>query len=593
MLDTMNRYRQCAFRWAFLLPFVLMGETSRPAWAADKKPVLLDILLPADAELEVNGHKTKSTGETRQFQSPPVTSGRTYAYALKVVWHGNTLTRRIELQPGNPITLDLRTELQTPAEPKPVGSFALLVPPALMLGADAKVVFPLRVKRFHFSDEVTITFENLPKGITVPKVTLSQDQSEGHAILSADTDAAHGTHEINVVAASGSTKDASTIEITVAKPESKPERAPRTPSKTKPETKPAKVSAAEPVLQLVLPSVVDVKVGQKQLVEMQVKTQDGSPLPAEPHVVLAETPDAQVRSVSSTASGFRIGQPIYNAGFTLHAKPDAAAGEYAMRVTGLAGHSQVKGILKVRVKAVPPMPGTASKTDLLLHVVPPQQPWLQPGRSKYVEVKVTAEGDSPLPTEPVVTLVASPESKLTSEVWTIFDFKNSPAAYKVGFAVKAASDAPEGERKVTVLSTAGTAKAEQAFKFPIRAAKHKFKPVRPAPVLQLVLPDGVELPARRTKYIEVQVKTADDSPLPAEPSVTLKAEPDARLRAVPWTFAFKPGQTACTIGLAVTAEAGCSAGNYEAHLHVVDGSSTAERTLKVTVKPSSVRPARP
>jgi uncharacterized protein (TIGR03000 family) len=302
----MNRFDKIRLSWVFVLSLVLLAEVPRPAWGADKKPVHLDILLPEDAELEIGGYKTKSTGETRRFESAPVEVGRTYAYSLKIAWHGHTLTRRIQVQPERLLTLDLRKELEALAAPKPAGSFALLAPPALMLKADQQLVFPLRVKRFDFPGSIRVHFENLPKGITVPEVKLSEDQSEGHAMLFAAADDSQGTHEIRVAAASGAMKDVSTIKVTISKPEkketkieSKSEKKPAPPLEIKvehkPEAKPEKTVEHKPAskagptlsLQLVLPTSVELRSGRATYVEMQVKTTDGSPLPEAPSVTSA------------------------------------------------------------------------------------------------------------------------------------------------------------------------------------------------------------------------------------------------------------------------------------------------------------------
>jgi len=129
-----------------------------PASGAEKKPALLDVLLPADAELEVDGYKAKATGETRLFETPPVELGKTYVYSIKVTWQGRTILRRIQLRPERVTTVDLRRELQTSATPAPVGSFSLLVPPAMTIKASQDAMLPLRVKRFDFPGSIRITF---------------------------------------------------------------------------------------------------------------------------------------------------------------------------------------------------------------------------------------------------------------------------------------------------------------------------------------------------------------------------------------------------------------------------------------------------
>jgi uncharacterized protein (TIGR03000 family) len=484
--------------WIFLLSLVSLGQASPLAWGEAKQSIRIDVLVPEDALLEVNGRKTKSTGESRRFESPPVMMGRTYAYSLKVSWKGHTLTRRIQVQPEHPVTLDLRKELQAIAEPKFAGSFALLVPPALILRVDDKVMFPLRVKRFDFPDPISIHFEKLPEAITASDVRLSEGQSESNAILFAAANAPLGSHEIRIAAAGGATRDHATIIVIVTKLETRSEIKPEKKPATAPETK------------------IENNTGPKLEIPVESKQE---------------------------------------------AKPE----------------------MKQETKPSP-----------RLRLLSPALIAMQPGQSKYVEIQATMENDGPLPAEPMVTMVSPPKSKLTNQVWTIFAFKNNPSAYTVGFAVKASPDAPAGEQKMTVQAAADQAQTEHVLHFLVNPAERKPNPpARSIPVLQLVLPSIVEVSVGKTKYIEVQVKTEDGSPLPAEPQVTLASSLASRLRSTPWTTTFKAGGSACTTGLAVTADPGGSEGDHEARLRALVGSERAERTLKVTIKPSSGSPAKP
>src|SRR5262249_55077887 len=45
--------------------------------------ILIKIRLPADAVLEIDGHKTTEKGEVRTFQTPPLPMGKRYTYNLK------------------------------------------------------------------------------------------------------------------------------------------------------------------------------------------------------------------------------------------------------------------------------------------------------------------------------------------------------------------------------------------------------------------------------------------------------------------------------------------------------------------------------
>jgi uncharacterized protein (TIGR03000 family) len=46
----------------------------------------LHVRLPADAELWLNGQRMKGTGPERDFITPPLKEGETYAYQVKARW---------------------------------------------------------------------------------------------------------------------------------------------------------------------------------------------------------------------------------------------------------------------------------------------------------------------------------------------------------------------------------------------------------------------------------------------------------------------------------------------------------------------------
>jgi uncharacterized protein (TIGR03000 family) len=67
------------------------------------------VIVPADAELWVDGSKTTSRGSVREFQSPPLEPGR-YAYDFRAHWMENgremTQTQTVAVSPGAHITVD-------------------------------------------------------------------------------------------------------------------------------------------------------------------------------------------------------------------------------------------------------------------------------------------------------------------------------------------------------------------------------------------------------------------------------------------------------------------------------------------------------
>jgi uncharacterized protein (TIGR03000 family) len=92
----------------------LAEESARAQAPAEPKPIHLRVLLPqSDALLTVEGLRTRQTGTTRLFESPPLQPGNDYVYTLEAVWQPNdyttiTRTRRVSVKVGPEITADLR-----------------------------------------------------------------------------------------------------------------------------------------------------------------------------------------------------------------------------------------------------------------------------------------------------------------------------------------------------------------------------------------------------------------------------------------------------------------------------------------------------
>jgi uncharacterized protein (TIGR03000 family) len=76
-----------------------------------RKTVIVEVYLPAEARLFVEGQETRATGPVRRFVSPPLPPGK-YTYTLKAIIPGpngpRTVTRRIDVRPGDFESIDLR-----------------------------------------------------------------------------------------------------------------------------------------------------------------------------------------------------------------------------------------------------------------------------------------------------------------------------------------------------------------------------------------------------------------------------------------------------------------------------------------------------
>ena len=77
----------------------------------DRKTVTVEVYLPEGARLYIEDQETRSTGLMRRFVSPPLPPGK-YTYTLKAILPGpngtRTITRRIDVRPGDFESIDLR-----------------------------------------------------------------------------------------------------------------------------------------------------------------------------------------------------------------------------------------------------------------------------------------------------------------------------------------------------------------------------------------------------------------------------------------------------------------------------------------------------
>jgi uncharacterized protein (TIGR03000 family) len=73
-------------------------------------PAHLDVRLPAEAELWVDGKKTSQSGETRKFTTPDLKPGQEYAYEMRAHWNGKDgkkeETRRVAFRAGQQVKVD-------------------------------------------------------------------------------------------------------------------------------------------------------------------------------------------------------------------------------------------------------------------------------------------------------------------------------------------------------------------------------------------------------------------------------------------------------------------------------------------------------
>lgn len=78
-------------------------QPTKPKTTSDRTAVI-NIQVPADATVWLEGRRMKQRGTSRCFQSPPLEPGKTYQYNVRISWRENgrsvTTTRQLTVQAG-------------------------------------------------------------------------------------------------------------------------------------------------------------------------------------------------------------------------------------------------------------------------------------------------------------------------------------------------------------------------------------------------------------------------------------------------------------------------------------------------------------
>jgi uncharacterized protein (TIGR03000 family) len=70
----------------YIPPFLTSRDLALPQRERANTQAHIWLRVPENAEVWVNGVKTKQTGESRYFFSPPLASGKKYSYQMRVRW---------------------------------------------------------------------------------------------------------------------------------------------------------------------------------------------------------------------------------------------------------------------------------------------------------------------------------------------------------------------------------------------------------------------------------------------------------------------------------------------------------------------------
>jgi uncharacterized protein (TIGR03000 family) len=84
---------------------------------AGEQSLTLQLLVPADAVVEIDGNPTTSPGELRRYVTPPLRTGKEYSYTLKVTSGGKSVSRQVHVSHAADNTFDLRDDFRAAGTP--------------------------------------------------------------------------------------------------------------------------------------------------------------------------------------------------------------------------------------------------------------------------------------------------------------------------------------------------------------------------------------------------------------------------------------------------------------------------------------------
>jgi uncharacterized protein (TIGR03000 family) len=97
-----------------------------PPNAQGNMPAIIDVRVPADAQIWFDGESTSQTGTERLFRSPPLQPGQDYSYEVKARWTENgqdvDRTRKVRIHAGERVSVNFMANEEGVGAPKQSGS---------------------------------------------------------------------------------------------------------------------------------------------------------------------------------------------------------------------------------------------------------------------------------------------------------------------------------------------------------------------------------------------------------------------------------------------------------------------------------------
>jgi uncharacterized protein (TIGR03000 family) len=95
-------------RLAFAGLLATVVASTAAAQADRQEPIRSRVRVPSDAQVEFDGYKTNSGGESRRYEAPPLSVGEDHTYVVAVTSQGKTFTHKISVRSGADNTFGFR-----------------------------------------------------------------------------------------------------------------------------------------------------------------------------------------------------------------------------------------------------------------------------------------------------------------------------------------------------------------------------------------------------------------------------------------------------------------------------------------------------
>ena len=209
--------RACARAVLLWMLLALPAACASFGQSPQNRPAIIEVRLPGDAGLEVNGCKMLATGETCRCQSPPLEVGQSYTYPVQASWKDKTVSRVVTVHAGGLSVVDLNAELRAgvPAGEK----FTLQVPPVLAVEAGGSALFAIHVKRTNYHGPIALSFADLPANVTIsPVAIISAGQATWRGTVKAGSGTKLNTTSVTVRAQGGAVSPEAVFDLIVSEP---------------------------------------------------------------------------------------------------------------------------------------------------------------------------------------------------------------------------------------------------------------------------------------------------------------------------------------------------------------------------------------